>query len=320
MADLKVIAALFLEQARALLPFYLAGVAFAAFIKTFKWDRRIRASLVRHGRASILVATAAGLVSPLCSCGILPVVMALSAAGVPLPPVMALLITSPLMSPDAFVITVGQLGWTYALWKLAVAAATGLAAGFAALWLSRRGALDASGFRAGNLLDAAGKARPGYEDVVAAGCFAHAGEPGAVVDRENRAVFFLERFRDMALLVGKFLLAALAIQAVVTYYVPANAIEPVLGRRSALSVVFAALIAIPLPLHQAAAPAVIKGLLASGMGPGAGMAMLVGGPVTSIPALSALLGVYDRRAFGLYLALGVAVTLAAGFLFQYVYG
>ncbi len=320
MADAKVIAALFLEQARALLPFYLAGVAFAAFIKTFKWDRRIRASLVRHGRASILVATAAGLVSPLCSCGILPVVIALSAAGVPLPPVMALLITSPLMSPDAFVITVGQLGWTYALWKLAVAAATGLVAGFAALWLSRRGALDASGFRAGKLLDAAGKARPGYEDIVAAGCFAHAGEPGAVVDRRNRAVFFLERLRDMALLVGKFLLAALAIQAVVTYYVPANAIEPVLGRRSALSVVFAALIAIPLPLHQAAAPSVIKGLLASGMSPGAGMAMLVGGPVTSIPALSALLGVYDRRAFGLYLALGVAATLAAGFLFQYVYG
>lgn len=320
MADAKVIAALFLEQARALLPFYLGGVFFAAFIKTFKWDRRIRASLVRHGRASILVATAAGLVSPLCSCGILPVVIALSAAGVPLPPVLALLITSPLMSPDAFVITVGQLGWTYALWKLGVATATGLAAGFAALWLSRRGVLDASGFRAGRLFDAAGKARPGYEDVVAAGCFAHAGEPGAVVDRERRWVFFIERLRDMALLVGKFLAAALVIQAAVTYYVPANAIEPVLGRRSALSVVFAALIAIPLPLHQAAAPSIIKGLLAAGMSPGAGMAMLVGGPVTSIPALAALLGVYDRRAFGLYLALGVVATLAAGFLFQRIYG
>ncbi len=320
MADAKVIAALFLEQARALLPFYLGGVLFAAFIKTFKWDRRIRASLVRHGRASILVATAAGLLSPLCSCGILPVVIALSAAGVPLPPVMALLITSPLMSPDAFVITVGQLGWTYALWKLAAATATGLAAGFAALWLSRRGVLDVSGFKAGRLFDAAGKPRPGYEDVVAAGCFAHAGERGAVAERGSRLVFFLERFRDMAVLVGKFLIAALVVQAAVTYYVPANAIEPVLGRRSALSVVYAALIAIPLPLHQAAAPSIIKGLLASGMSPGAGMAMLVGGPVTSIPALSALLGVYDRRAFCLYLALGVAATLAAGFLFQHVYG
>jgi uncharacterized membrane protein YraQ (UPF0718 family) len=140
---------------------------------------------------------------------------------------------------------------------------------------------------------------------------------GAVIDRESRFVFFLERFRDMALLVGKFLVAALLIQAAVTYYVPQNLIEPLLGRESALSVLFAAVLAVPLPLHQVAAPSVIKGLLVSG---GAAMTMLVGGPVTSIPALSALLGVYDRRAFVLYLGLGVAAAVAAGFLFQGIYG
>jgi uncharacterized membrane protein YraQ (UPF0718 family) len=179
---------------------------------------------------------------------------------------------------------------------------------------------------------AGGKVRPGFEEIVAAGCFAHAGEPGgssfaspqksttetsqlrrmlrdrkglmtlvtggAVIDRESRFVFFLERFRDMALLVGKFLVAALLIQAAVTYYVPQNLIEPLLGRESALSVLFAAVLAVP----------------------GAAMTMLVGGPVTSIPALSALLGVYDRRAFVLYLGLGVAAAVAAGFLFQGIYG
>lgn len=319
-ADIKIIAGLFLDQARDLWPFYLGGVLFAAFIKTYKWDRRIRASLVRYGSASILVATGAGLVSPLCSCGILPVVIALSAAGVPLPPVLSLLITSPLMSPDAFVITVGQLGWTYALWKLVVAATVGLAAGFAALWLSRRGLIEGTSFRAGALYAGEGRVRPGYEEIAAAGCFAHGNEPGGVVDRESRLVFFVERFRDMALLVGKFLVLALLILAAMTYYVPMNAVEPLLGRRSALSVVYAALIAIPLPLHQVAAPSVIKGLLAAGMSPGAAMAMLVGGPVTSIPALSALLGVYDRRAFALYVAVAVAATVGSGFLFRFYYG
>jgi uncharacterized membrane protein YraQ (UPF0718 family) len=288
LSDLRIIAALFLD--------YLGGVFFAAFIKTFKWDRRIRASLVRHSRAAVVVATAAGLISPLCSCGILPVVIALSAAGVPLAPVLALLITSPLMSPDAFLITVGQLGWTYALWKMAAATVVGLAAGFGALWLSRRGILTGTSFRVEKMYGAGGKVRPGFEEIVAAGCFAHAGEPGAVFDRESRFVFFLERFRDMALLVGKFLVAALLIQAAVTYYVPQNMIEPLLGRESALSVLFAAVLA------------------------GAAMTMLVGGPVTSIPALSALLGVYDRRAFVLYLGLGVAAAVAAGFLFQGIYG
>jgi hypothetical protein len=318
--ELRVIGSLFLEQARDLWPFYLGGVLFAAFIKTFKWDRRIRASLVRYDRAAILVAVAAGLISPLCSCGILPVVIALSAAGVPLPPVMALLITSPLMSPDAFLVTLGQLGWTYALWKLAVAALVGLATGFFTLWLVRRGTLDASSFRVERMYSAPGKVRPGFRDIVDAGCFAHAAGEGGVVDRENRFVFFLERFRDMALLVGKFLLAALLIQAAVTYYVPVNAVEPLPGRGSALSVLFATLLSVPLPVPQVAAPALVKGLLAAGMSPGAGMAFLVGGPVTSVPALSALLGVYDRRAFALYLGAGVLSAFAAGTLFQYVYG
>lgn len=319
-ADLRVIASLFLGQARDLWPFYLGGVLFAAFIKTFRWDRRIRASLVRYDRASIFVAVGAGLISPLCSCGILPVVIALSAAGIPLPPVLALLITSPLMSPDAFVITVGQLGWNYAFWKLGVAVVGGLSTGFIALRLVRSGVLPGGSFRAERLYDPSGATRPGYEEIVNAGCFAHAGADGGIVVRENRFVFFLERFRDTALLVGKFLFAALLLQAAVTYYLPTNLVEPVLGRGSALSVLFATLISVPLPLPQVAAPALIKGLLASGMSPGAGMAMLIGGPVTSIPALSALLGVYDRRAFALYLVVGVVVTFAAGTLFQMVHG
>jgi uncharacterized membrane protein YraQ (UPF0718 family) len=318
--DLTVVASLFAAQAKSMFPYYLGGILFAAVIKTFKWDRRIRASLVRYDHSAILVAVAAGLVSPLCSCGILPVVIALSAAGVPLAPVIALLITSPLMSPDAFAVTVGQLGWTYALWKVGAAAATGLAAGYAARLLSARGVLQGTSFHVERMYSEEGKVRPGFEEIVNSGCFGSAEEPGHVHDRENRLVFFLERTRDMALVVGKYLLAALLVEAVITYYAPVNLVEPWLGRKSAVSVLLAALISVPLPLHQVAAPAVIKALLGAGMSPGAGMAMLVGGPVTSIPAMGALLGLYHRRAFALYLAVGVSATLAAGYLFQAFHG
>ena len=318
--DIRIIAAIFLEQAKALWPYYLGGIVFAAIIKTFLWDRRIRASLVRHEKASILVAVAAGLISPLCACGILPVVIALSAAGVPLPPVLALLVTSPMMSPDAFLITVGQLGWMYALWKLGAAVAVGTGLGFSALALSRRGILPGTSFKVEKVISEGGIVQPGFEEIVKAGCFSHAGDPGGIVERGNRFRFFLDRLRDMGFLVGKYLLAALVLQSVITYYVPANAVEPLLGGKSALSVLFATMISIPLPLTQVMAPSVIKGLISSGMGPGAAMAMLVGGPVTSLPAISVLLGVYDRRAFALYLGFGVSAAFAAGILFQSFYG
>jgi uncharacterized membrane protein YraQ (UPF0718 family) len=319
--DLSIITDLFLAQGKTIWPYYLGGVVFAALIKTFKWDRRIRASLIRYDRAAIFVGVAAGLVSPLCSCGIMPVVIALSAAGVPLAPVLALLITSPLMAPDAFILTVGQLGWVWALWKLAIAAAVGLSAGFIARWLSSRGVLSGTSFKVEKMYDRDGAVRPGFEEIVNAGCFKSAeGDEGHVHDRENRFVFFLERFRDMAIGVGKFLLAALCIQALITYYLPLNLVEPFLGRKSALSVLFATLLSVPLPVHQMAAPAIVKGLLAVGMSPGAGMAMLIGGPVTSIPALATLAGVYERRAFALYLVVGLAAAVTSGYLFQAFYG
>jgi uncharacterized membrane protein YraQ (UPF0718 family) len=317
MNDLRIVGSLFLAQAATIWPYYLGGVVFAAVIKTFKWDRRIRASLIRYDRAAILVGVGAGLISPLCSCGIMPVVIALSAAGVPLPPVLALLITSPLMAPDAFIVTVGQLGWDWALWKLAIAAAVGLSAGFLARILVARRYLSETSFMVQKMYDRDGAVRPGFEEIVNAGCFKSAdGTEGHVHDRENRFVFFLERFRDMAVTVGKFLLAALVIQALITYYMPLNLVEPFLGRRSALSVLFATLLSVPLPVHQMAAPAIIKGLLAAGMSPGAGMAMLIGGPVTSLPAIATLASVYERRAFVLYLAVGLAAAVAGGYLFQ----
>ena len=88
------------------------GVLVAALIKTFKWDKRIRKRLQGSAHGAIALATGVGLVSPLCSCGIVPLVISLIYGGVPLAPVFALLITSPLMSPDAFVITLGGLGPT----------------------------------------------------------------------------------------------------------------------------------------------------------------------------------------------------------------
>ena len=45
---------------------------------------------------------------------------------------------------------------------------------------------------------------------------------------------------------------------------------------------------IPLPLPQTAAVSLVRGLMQQGMQPAAAMAFLIGGPVTSIPALALL--------------------------------
>lgn len=69
----------------------------------------------------------------------LPAVAGLLAAGVPFPPVLVFLATSPLMSPSVFLITWGGLGWEFALAKVLSAAAVGAIVALGATALVRSG-------------------------------------------------------------------------------------------------------------------------------------------------------------------------------------
>jgi hypothetical protein len=57
---------------------------------------------------------------------------------------------------------------------------------------------------------------------------------------------------------------------------------------------------------------IVAGLLAQGMQPGAAIAFLIAGPVTTIPALTAVWGVTHRRVFVLYLGLGLLGAVLMG--------
>jgi uncharacterized membrane protein YraQ (UPF0718 family) len=313
-SDIQSIFRIFLDEAIVLLPYFALSILFAAFVKTFKWDRRVRASVVSYPRASIVVATVAGIISPLCSCGVLPIVIALSGAGVPIPPVMALLITSPIMSPDSLIITAAEIGPMFAAGKLVIALITGLVTGYVCQTLVAKGLLPEFPFRKDRFDGEVAAGKKTYQDIVDAGCFEHA-RVGADTS-PGTFPFFLTRAREMTVITGKFLLIALILQAGITYYVPSNIVESFFGSRNANSVLLAAIISVPLPLHQMIAPPVLKGLMGMGLSPGAAMAILTGGPVTSIPAMGLLAGLYQKRAFVTYMFIGVSVTIIAGLFFQ----
>jgi uncharacterized protein len=62
----------------------------------------------------------------------------------------------------------------------------------------------------------------------------------------------------------------------------------VLGEDSAFAVPLAALVGIPLYLNELGALPIVAGLLDQGMQPGAAIAFLIAGGVTSIPAMAAV--------------------------------
>ncbi|MCP4362151.1 MAG: hypothetical protein GY796_29440 [Chloroflexi bacterium] len=113
---------------------------------------------------------------------------------------------------------------------------------------------------------------------------------------------------------GRWLLLAFFLEALITLYVPQEAIAAILGDGNQWAIPLAALIGIPLYLTNISALPIISGLLAQGMQPGAAIAFLIAGPVTTIPAMTAVWGVVHRRIFILYIMIGLVGAMLLGFV------
>ena len=118
------------------------------------------------------------------------------------------------------------------------------------------------------------------------------------------------------MLVGKYILLALFIQGVIETYVPANWIFALAGGNGRMSVVYAALLGVPLPVNGLTAVPIVKGLIHSGMEVGPATAFLMVGPVTSIPAMVALFGIFKKRIFIVYMVVSLAGSIIMGYLWQ----
>ncbi len=293
--------------------FFLLSIVLVGLIKGYKLDLRIRDAINRAGPYGILIAIVVGMVSPLCACGILPVAISLAMIGTPLAPLLALLATSPIMGPDALLLTWSGLGGEWAILKLIGAAVIGLSVGLVTEVFVR------SGYLAGDLL----RLKPVYRQD---GSLASAAEIGAaagvhvksmaITSRSNRLRFIFDRTLDAGLFVGKFLLLAIVLEAILVTLVPMQWITLLVGDKNIGSVLMAALIGLPLPINQIPAIPILSGLLQRGIDPGAAWTFLLAAPVSSLPATIALIGMFQLRVVTVFLATTLLTAIVLGWGYQ----
>ena len=118
------------------------------------------------------------------------------------------------------------------------------------------------------------------------------------------------------LFLAKWLTLAFILESLMLAYVPAEWISAALGGEGLAPIATATLVGVPAYLNGYAALPLVGGLVEQGMAPGAGLAFLVAGGVTSLPAAIAVFALVKRPVFALYIALALTGSLASGLIFQ----
>ncbi len=287
----------------SILPFFFLSVAVASLIKTFKFEVHLKKAFYGREFASVPIATTTGAFSPLCSCGVIPAISAMLASGIPLAPIMAFWITSPLMSPESFVLTYSILGSEMAFARLLATIIIGLAAGYATLYFSKSGILGdkilkkLQGENCSNEAELE-KDLNSHEIMVV------------------RAIQFLINIKDMAIFIGKYILIAFIIEALIVLYIPIDVVGNLLGSSNRSGPILAALVGVPAYASSISAMPVVRGLMELGMDKGTALAFLIGGAATSIPAMVAVFSIVKKKVFFIYLGFSMVGAVLCGYLYR----
>lgn len=285
-------------------PLLFASIAIAAYAKASGADALIARAF--EGREVTMIGAAAlmGALSPFCSCGVIPLIAALLSMGVPLAPVMAFWLSSPLMDPSMFFLTAGTLGMDFALFKVFAAIAVGLIGGFGTYAIGRAGGFE----------------NPLREGVGNGGCAASSVRSRREVawrfwDEPARREKFAKNAWENTLFLGKWLAVAFFLESLMLAYIPAETVSSVIGGEGWLPVLGATLVGVPAYLNGYAALPLVGGLIDQGMAPGAGMAFLLAGGVSSIPAMIAVWALARPHVFAVYLGFAFIGAFSMGALY-----
>ena len=119
-------------------------------------------------------------------------------------------------------------------------------------------------------------------------------------------------------MVAKFMLIAWTMGAIIRFYVPEIWITNTLGGDHPMTILFASILGIPAYTSSIAALPMVGELLKQGMNPAAALAFLIAGPTTTLPAMSAVWGLVNRKVLLMYLGLTLISAISFAYLYNFI--
>ncbi len=283
--------------------FIVFAVLAVAYMKATGAEALLARAFEGRETRMILLAALLGGLSPFCSCEVIPFIAALLALGAPLSAVMAFWLSSPLMDPAMFLITSGTLGSEFAIAKTAAAVSVGIMGGFTVKLFTRSMVFTKplKATQAKGCGSCCGGSSP------------FSGRPHwAFWEEADRRRSFRDTTVDNAFFLGKWLLLAYLIEAMMLEYIPAELIATVLGGSGPTPILLGALLGAPAYLNGYAAVPLVDALLEQGMSNGAAMSFVIAGGISSVPAAIAVWALVKPRVFAAYLGFAMVGAVIAG--------
>ncbi|MDV0441569.1 permease [Methanorbis furvi] len=229
-----------------------------------------------------------GALTPFCSCSTIPITLGLLKSGVAFSSSMSFLFASPLLNPVILAMMLVIFGpaitVVYAVLMFIFSVVIGLG-------------LEQAGYR------------KYLKQVAVEGEFTHTGSK-----REQVISFAYTIFRQML----PYLLIGAGIGAFIYGFLPSDWVLSVAGPDNFFAIPIAALIGIPLYIRAETILPIAAVLIEKGMGVGAVVALLVGGAGMSIPEITMLSAIFQKRLVIVFVTAIFVAAVATGCILQYI--
>ena len=270
-----------LDSAPAVLLAYVTAGIVYAWLPAGSLAWMSKGSRLRQGVAGMAV----GLPLPICSCGVVPLYQQLVQQGASTTAAVAFLIATPELGIDAILLSVPLLGTPFAVVRV-VAAAT--AALVVALLMGR-------------LITRPRRALPLMADAV----------PVATSTSEKLKRAAASGLGDMVDHTAPWILVGLIVAAIAAPVLTGSWIATL---PRGLDVFVFAAVGLPIYICASASTPLVAVLVAAGVSPGAGLALLLTGPATNVSTIGILTRMHGKRFAWLFSAAMVGVAVALGLL------
>jgi len=277
----------------------LTAVVFVmGMINSYFTPERTRALLAgrTEGIANVMAASL-GIVTPFCSCSAVPLFIGFVQAGVPLGVTFSFLISAPMVNEVALTLLFGLFGWRIAMLYLGLGLVVAIVAG----WVVGRLHMEKH-----------------LEDWVLKMPAASAQFEHADVTLADRVAAGIAGVREIVGKVWPYILAGIAIGALIHGYVPEDFMASFMGKDVWWSVPLAVVIGVPMYTNAAGVIPIVQALLTKGAALGTVLAFMMSVIALSLPEMIILRKVLKPRLIATFIAVVTSGILLVGYVFNAV--